>query len=85
MLKDPKEYGNTPSSENIVSNNCSGPRELGSLRLDIGELDHLCPLLSIFGDEFFEVCGRAWQYDRAEVGKALFDRDVSETCIDFPI
>ena len=43
-----------------------------SLRLCAGELDNFGPLLRFFGDEFAEICRRAWEHRAAEISKPAF-------------
>src|SRR5262249_52710060 len=61
------------------------PRSSGSLRLDAGELDHLGPLLGIFGDQLTEVGGRAGKRRAAQVGKLRLDFRVGERGINLPV
>src|SRR5262249_32257464 len=53
-----------------------------SLRFDAGGLDHLGPLLGIFGDDRAEVGGRAGTHGPTKVGKPCLDFGIGEARVD---
>src|SRR5262245_43450042 len=60
-------------------------RDVVSVGFDAGELHHLAPLFSFFGDELAEVDRRAWKCSGAPLGKPCLHLGIDEGRVDLRV